>query len=257
MILFTKRSTMLPMEDASVNRALPRANPQALQIETPTARKRMSVQERERQIVDGAIQFFARHGFDAQLRDLAKSIGVTHTLLYHYFPDKQALIDRVYVEVFEGCWKPEWEKWLADPALGCEDKITRFYIDYAATVLTHDFVRILIFSGLTDQTITNRFFELLRERLFPRLIQETRRFKGLKSRAQTTLAEHELLMGLHGSIFYIGVRRWVYNQAVHSQSTQAFDPEVIRNQVRGYLQASLPLASAAHTVIVSASQRKS
>jgi len=254
MILLTKRSTMLPMDDASVNRALPRANPQGMPIGAPAARKRMSVQDRERQIVDGAIEFFARHGFDAQLRDLAKSIGVTHTLLYHYFPDKQALIDRVYVEVFEGCWKPVWEKWLDAPELGCEDKFTRFYIDYAATVLTRDFVRILIFSGLTDQTITNRFFELLRQRLFPRLIRETRRFRGLKSRAQPTVAEHELLMGLHGSIFYIGVRRWVYNQAVHSQSTQAFDPEVIRSQVRGYLQASLSLANAANAT---ASQRKS
>ncbi len=253
MILLTKRSTMLPMDDASVNRALPRANPQGMPIGAPAARKRMSVQDRERQIVDGAIEFFARHGFDAQLRDLAKSIGVTHTLLYHYFPDKQALIDRVYVEVFEGCWKPEWEKWLDSPELGCEDKFTRFYIDYAATVLTRDFVRILIFSGLTDQTITNRFFELLRERLFPRLIRETRRFRGLKSRAQPSVAEHELLMGLHGSIFYIGVRRWVYNQAVHSQSTQAFDPEVIRSQVRGYLQASLSLVKAANATV---SQRK-
>jgi AcrR family transcriptional regulator len=252
MILFTKRSTMLRMENALVNRALPRTNPEGLPVEVSAARKRLSVPERERQIVDGAIQFFARHGFDAQLRDLAKSIGVTHTLLYHYFPDKQALIDRVYVEVFEGCWKTEWETWLDDPDLSCEDKFTRFYIDYAATVLTHDFVRILIFSGLTDQTITNRFFELLRERLFPRLIRETRRFRSLKSRAKASLAEHELLMGLHGSIFYIGVRRWVYNQAVHSQSTQAFDPEVIRRQVRGYLQASLPSADAAQTVIASA-----
>jgi hypothetical protein len=58
-------------------------------------------------------------------------------------------------------------------------------------------------------------------------------------------------MGLHGSIFYMGLRRWVYNQAVHSQSTQAFDPEVIRNQVRGYLQASLSLDNSAN-----ASQRK-
>ena len=175
---------------------------------------------------------------------MAKSIGVTHTLLYHYFPDKQALIDRVYVEVFEGCWKAEWEKWLDDPALGCEDKFTRFYIDYAATVLNHDFVRILIFSGLTDQTINNRFFELLRARLFPRLIRETRRFRGIKGRAKITLVEHELLMGLHGSIFYFGVRRWVYNQAVHNPSMQAFDPEIIRNHVRGYLQASLLLANA-------------
>ena len=256
MILFTKRSTMLRMQDGSVNRALPRTNPQGMLMGASAARKRMSVQERERQIVEGAIQFFARHGFDAQLRDLAKSIGVTHTLLYHYFPDKQALIDRVYVEVFESCWRTEWEKWLDDPALSCEDKFTSFYIDYAATVLTHDFVRILIFSGLTDQTITNRFFELLRALLFPRLIRETRRFRGLKSRAQPTVAEHELLMGLHGSIFYIGLRRWVYSQAVHSQSTQAFDPEVIRNQVRGYLQSSLELVKQVNAANASAIQRK-
>ena len=244
MMLFTKRSTILNMDDASVNRALPRTNPQAGDMLAPAARKRMSVQARERQIVDGAIQFFARHGFDAQLRDLAKSIGVTHTLLYHYFPDKQALIDRVYVEVFEGCWKSEWERWLDDPTLGCEDKFTRFYLDYAQTVLTQDFVRILVFSGLTDQTITNRFFELLRDRLFPRLIRETRRLRGLKSRSKPSVVEHELLMGLHGSIFYSGMRRWVYNQAVHSESTLAYDPEVIRNQVRSYLQASLNLEHA-------------
>jgi AcrR family transcriptional regulator len=241
MMLFTKRSTMLAMEDASVNRALPRANPQGSDALAPTRRKRMAVQDRERQIVDGAIEFFARHGFDAQLRDLAKSIGVTHTLLYHYFPDKQALIDRVYVEVFEGCWKSEWDQWLDDPALGSEDKFTRFYVDYAATVLSHDFVRILIFSGLTDQTITKRFFELLRERLFPRLLRETRRFRQFKGRSQPSLAERELLMGLHGSIFYMGLRLWVYSQAVHSESSQRYDPEMIRNQVRGYLQASLSL----------------
>lgn len=68
-------------------------------------------------------------------------------------------------------------------------------------MLTRDFVRILIFSGLADQPITNRFFELLRKRLFPRLIRETRRFRGLKCRAQATFVEHELLMGLHASIF--------------------------------------------------------
>jgi len=53
-----------------------------------------------------------------------------------------------------------------------------------------------------------------------------------------------LLMGLHGSIFYSGMRRWVYNQAVHSDSTLAYEPEVIRNQVRSYLQASLNLEQA-------------
>ncbi|PIT77387.1 TetR family transcriptional regulator [Limnohabitans sp. JirII-31] len=229
---------MLSMVDALVNRSLPRKNPKGKPAAPATARKRMSVLDRERHIVDGAIQFFARHGFDAQMRDLAKSIGVTHALLYHYFPTKQALVDRVYLEVFEGRWKPEWEQWLDDDSLSTEDKFTLFYIDYAETVLTHDFVRILIFSGLTDQTITNRFFDLLRERLFPRLIRETRRYRAFKSRAQASVMERELLMGLHGSIFYSGLRRWVYSQTVHDGNTPAYDRVVIRNQVRAYLQAS-------------------
>jgi AcrR family transcriptional regulator len=229
------------MVDELVNRSLPRENPKGKPTALQTAPRRMPVEMRERHIVDGAIQFFARHGFDAQLRDLAKSIGVTHTLLYHYFPTKQALIDRVYQEVFVGRWKPEWEKWLDDPAINAEDKLTLFYVDYADTVLTYDFVRILIFSGLTDQTITNRFFELLRKSLFPRLIRETRHYRQLSSRARPTASEHELLMGLHGSIFYSGLRRWVYNQAVHSASLKAYDKVAIRNQVRSYLQASKTL----------------
>ena len=66
---------------------------------TPT-RKRMGTAERKRQILDSAIQFFARNGIDGQLRNLSKELGITHTLLYHYFPTKDALIQEVYKEVF-------------------------------------------------------------------------------------------------------------------------------------------------------------
>jgi AcrR family transcriptional regulator len=135
----------------------------------------MSVAERERHIVDGAIAFFAEHGLDAQMRELAGAIGVTHTLVYHYFPTKRALVDRVYQDVFAGRWKPEWEALLDDRGIEVEEKLVRFYVEYARTVLTRDFVRIIVFSGLTTAAFPNRFFELLGERLFPRLIRETRR----------------------------------------------------------------------------------
>jgi AcrR family transcriptional regulator len=220
---------------------MPRKNPQQSVIGEPAQRRRMAVADRERQILDGAIAFFARQGFDGQLRDLARSVGVTHALLYHYFPTKQALVDRVYAEVFEACWKPEWERWLDDPQSSSEDKLTRFYVDYAATVLQHNFVRILVFSGLSDQSITNRFFGLLRERLFPRIIRETRRMRRCTRRHQPSLLERELMMGLHGSIFYAGMRRWVYGQAVYSEGTPHDSPEVIRCLVRSYLQASMNL----------------
>ena len=198
-------------------------------------RKRLTNAERERQIVEGAVRFFSDRGLDGQLRDLAKNIGVTHALLYHYFPTKQALIDRVYVELFEGLWKPEWERLLDDATLDSETKFTRFYCDYAKGIFSREFVRILIFSGLSDHTIPDRFFALLRSRLFPRLIRETRRHCGVVTRAKPNARELELLMGLHGGIFYIGLRRWVYEQAVHGAEASEHDEAYIGDRVKSYL----------------------
>jgi AcrR family transcriptional regulator len=207
----------------------------------PATRRRMSVIERERHIVQGAISYFAEHGLNAQMRDLASAIGVTHTLVYHYFPTKQALLDRVYLEVFEGRWKPEWEALLDNRELSVEDKLNHFYIDYARTILTRDFVRILIFSGLADRSMTDRFFCLLNERLFPKLIRETRRYRGCRSRAKATTREHELLMGLHGGVFYGGLRWFIYAQAVHPDLPALDDSTNIADRVRGYLAASVML----------------
>jgi AcrR family transcriptional regulator len=198
-------------------------------------RKRMTTTEREAQIVAGAIRFFADRGLDGQLRDLAKNIGVTHALLYHYFPTKQALIDRVYVELFEGLWKPEWERTLDNPKLDALTKFTRFYCDYARAIFAREFVRILVFSGLSDHLIPDRFFVLLRERLFPRLIRETRRHCGVVNRAKPSARELEFLMGLHGGIFYMGLRRAVYEQEVHGGEAAEHDDTYITDRVQGYL----------------------
>jgi AcrR family transcriptional regulator len=208
----------------------------------PLVRRRMGVVERERQILDGAIQFFSVHGFNGQLRDLAKSIGVTHALLYHYFPTKQALIDRVYTEVFEGRWRAEWDMLLDDPIMAVEDKLTAFYLEYVTITLSQEFVRILVFSGLTDHTITDRFFAMLRARLLPRLIRETRRFRGLVSRAKPSEREMELLMGLHGGFFYTSMRRWIYAQDVYSEGAhEGYSEHLVRDRVRAYLHASRDL----------------
>jgi len=204
-------------------------------------RKRLSPQERERQILRGAIKFFSEHGLDGQMRVLAQNIGVTHALLYHYFPTKQALLERVYAELFEGRWKNEWDQLLDSRTLDPEAKLTRFYCDYQETILTRDFVRILIFSGLSEHYMTDRFFALLRERLFPRLIRETRKFRGAASRAKASPRELEFLMGLHGGMFYTAVRHWVYGQAVHSTENAEYDAGRIRDRVRAYLLAAAAL----------------
>lgn len=207
------------------------------------ARRRLGTAEREGQIVAGAVRFFADRGLDGQLRDLAKDIGITHALLYHYFPTKQALIDRVYREVFEGRWNPDWEQMLDDPKLEPEAKLIRFYCDYGRAIFDREWVRIFIYSGLSDRSIPDRFFALLREKLFPRLVRETRRHCGVNSRAKPSARELELMMGLHGGIFYIGMRRWVYEQAVHSTDVAEHDEVFIRDRVRSYLLSAREVLS--------------
>jgi AcrR family transcriptional regulator len=204
-------------------------------------RRRMSTAERKRQILDRAIQFFAKYGIDGQLRNLTKELGVTHTLLYHYFPTKDALIQEVYKEVFESRWKPEWETLLDDESLTPEEKFNAFYLDYTNAVLTYDFVRILIFSGLSDHSISDRFFELLRSRLLPRLIRETRKYCNQPTTPKPTQRELEFLMGLHGGIFYIGMRRWIYGQAIYAAESPDTEQEIIRDRVQSYLHSAKSL----------------
>ncbi|WP_296692132.1 TetR/AcrR family transcriptional regulator [Rhodoferax sp.] len=175
-------------------------------------RQRFSTAEREQQILAGAIKFFSERGLEGQTRDLAKEIGITHPLLYHYFPTKQALIERVYQEVYLGRWKQEWEDWLDDASAGLEEKLTRFYLDYAATILTPEWVRIFVFSGLADGSIPEQYLGLLKKKLFPRILRETRRHLGLPEKGPVSEREYEFMWGLHGGIFYIGIRQWVYNQ---------------------------------------------
>ncbi|WP_309684158.1 TetR/AcrR family transcriptional regulator [Polaromonas sp.] len=224
-----------------------RKNPEtsrAVKTDADSTRRRLTPADRERQIVAGAVSFFSEHGLNGQLRDLARQLGITHTLLYHYFPTKQALIERVYAEMFEGRWKPEWETLLDDKALDVETKLTRFYSDYAKVILQSDWVRIFVFSGLSDRYITDRYFSLLREKLFPRLVRETRKYRGLVSRSKPTGRELELLLGLHGNIFYMGIRRWIYGQAVHDVQSVVMDDDVehyIHDKVLAYLLSVGPV----------------
>lgn len=201
--------------------------------------QRMSLEAREEQIVQGAIKFFSARGLDGQTRDLAKEIGITHPLLYHYFPTKQSLIERVYEEVYLGRWKLEWEEWLDDSGTELETKLNRFYQDYAKTVLTPEWVRILIFSGLSDGYISEKYMALLKEKLLPRLLRETRRYLGLSMRKKMTERENELIWGLHGGIFYIGMRQHIYGQS------PAEDPgQIVRDRVSAYLAGARALFAA-------------
>lgn len=68
---------------------------------TTTRRKGVSKADRRaemtRQILDAAELLFSRHGlYGVTLKDVAKHVGVHHTLINYYFDDKKALFDAVF-----------------------------------------------------------------------------------------------------------------------------------------------------------------
>lgn len=184
----------------------------------PSKPKRLTGAERERTIVEEAVRFFADVGFDGDTRQLARRLGVTQSLMYKYFPNKAALIDRVYEEVYLGRWNPFWESVIRDRSLPLEERLTQLYGEYAKAALTRDWVRIFMFSGLRGEDINRRYLQVLRTRILEPIAAELRHELDLPAVEVLPLgkAEIELVWGINARIFYFGQRRWIFDVPVEA-----------------------------------------
>ncbi|HSV83625.1 MAG TPA: TetR/AcrR family transcriptional regulator [Ramlibacter sp.] len=199
----------------------------------------MNPLDREKVIVDRAIEHFSAEGFAGSTRELARKIGITQSLLYRYFPTKEALLDRVYERVYMARWNPLWEEQLRDRSIPIEERLKGYYVDYAHTMLQNHWVRILVFAGLKQAGINERLFAMLRERIYKTVQEELRESFELpppRTREESEI-EMELVWALHASIFYLGMRRWVYNTAVPTKITP-----LIEVLVEGFIESFKHLA---------------
>jgi AcrR family transcriptional regulator len=216
---------------------------------------KLSSADREKMIVTSATAYFARHGFQANTRDLAKSIGVTQSLLFHYFPNKQALVEKVYEAVYLSRWDPHWTGLVNDRSLSLHERLNRYYLEYARLVLQDDWVRILIFAGLEDAGFNDRFFKLQVDRILGPVVRECiaefnpPELQGFDIRNYDI--EKELVLALHASIFYIGMRKWVYRTILPADTNLTIAAlvtgflEAMRSRIRSsasFRQASAPVA---------------
>lgn len=175
-------------------------------------RKRLPRNEREQMIVREAIRFFAEVGFGGQTRELARRLGITQPLIFRYFPTKDDLIERVYQEVYISRWNPWWEELLEDRSLPLTERLSTFYKAYTKAIFTYEWVRIFVYSGLKGVNINRRYLALIRDRILKRIMAEVRAEQNLPTPGEIPFSEREieLAWGLHGGIFYIAIRRWIY-----------------------------------------------
>jgi len=92
----------------------------------------------------------------------------------------------------------------------------RFYQSYAQVILRREWIRIFIFAGLTREGINSKYLTRLRERVFLPVMTEIREAYALPAPADAKErgVELELIWSLHASIFYVGVRKWIYGLPV-------------------------------------------
>src|SRR6202048_5115677 len=80
---------------------------------TRAKQKRLSPDDRRKEFVVKATEFFSEEGFGGGTRDLARRLGVTQPLLYRYFPSKDDLLKEVYRTVYLEPLDTGWEELLA------------------------------------------------------------------------------------------------------------------------------------------------
>lgn len=191
-------------------------------------RQHLPAAERERQIVEAAASFFAEHGFKGQTRELAKTMGITHSAIFRYFPSKEALIERVYEHVFLARWDPAWKVLIHDRSRSLEDRLVRFYLEYAERAFDPQWMRIFMFAGLKEHAMTSRYVSLVRSQLIRPACAELRAELGLPAPAALpiTAREEEAFWGLHGKVFYLAIRKYIYGVRTRQEQSQTIRDDV-------------------------------
>lgn len=191
-----------------VRRKAPTAKPTS-EKKARRTQTRMSSQDRRRQILEKAAQFFATNGLEAQTRGLADACGISQRLLYRYFPTKEALLDEVYRTAIAGPFKAVWFAELSDRRLPIRDRLIRFYKDYFATVFTSQWLRLFMYSSLADIGMAPNYTSSVILELLEEIVTESTAELGVEPPKDRNL-QHEIGWTLHGALSHYAIRRHLY-----------------------------------------------
>ncbi len=168
--------------------------------------RRLSPEARREMIVAEAVRYFAEVGFSGPTRDLARRAGVTQPLLYKYFATKADLTEAVFERVYLDRLDPAWPTLLADRSRPLRDRLLDFYRAYTRAIFTYEWMRIFMFAGLAGEELNQRYLNRVRDLLLRPVLEEMREATPPGSQPP----DIEDMFSLHGSIVYLGIRRFIY-----------------------------------------------
>lgn len=175
---------------------------------------RMNSEDRRRQILEKAADFFSEYGLTAQTRGLAAACGISQRLLYRYFPTKEALLDEVYRSAIAGPFKAIWFAELVDRQIPLERRLVRFYKDYFTTIFTSRWLRLFMYSSLADVGMAPNYTSAMVLQLLEVIVLEAAHEQGVVIAANKDL-QHEIGWTLHGALSHYAIRRHLYGFPQH------------------------------------------
>jgi len=163
--------------------------------------------------VRAAAQHFAARGFGGTMRDLAAVCGVTAGLFYRHFPSKDALIDAVFADL-----RSRWgavQAAVPDHAAPLAERLLAFYAAYLRRNADYNGVRLFLHAALAGLDLPLRYGPDLDAWVLRPIAAALRAEAGLPP-PPTPLPrpERDLVIGLHGAVVFVGIRRHVYGAAI-------------------------------------------
>ena len=172
---------------------------------------RLEHERRRQQIIADSLRYFSIYGFNGGTRQLAKHLGVSQSLFYHYFKSKEDLIRSVNQHAMDERLKRNWTLISHRRDSTPQERIVAFYRKYLSEVANEEWTRFSILSALSNWDLHDRNFDSVRTHVFPWLVHELRGLAGPRRvLEELTDLELEVAWQMHTAFFYLCVREYVF-----------------------------------------------
>jgi AcrR family transcriptional regulator len=202
-------------------------------VSTSVRQKRnLPADERRRVLLDAATQLFSERGFGITMQALADRVHVTQPLVHRYFPTKADLIAAIRDRIHNAHWDPAWREVLADRSRPLGARLTDFYARYLPHIYRDTWYRSFWFAALADPTFGEVYLGRVTRDLLTTIIDEVRNQFGYHSVKCIPPFEREieLVWGMHSTMVFVGIRRYVYRIQVSDDIDTT-----VRDQIGAYL----------------------
>jgi AcrR family transcriptional regulator len=198
-------------------------------------KRNLPADERRRLLLDAAIEIFSERGLGITVQALADRVHVTQPLVHRYFPTKADLFAAIRDRIQNAHWDPTWKTTLTERCRPLEERLRDFYSRYLPHIYRDTWYRGFWYAALNDPTFAQTYIQHVTRELLTSIVDEVRFRFGYPSVESVPVFEREieLVWGMHSTMIFAGIRRYVYKLKVSDDVETT-----VRDQTHAYLMVA-------------------